>query len=302
MAKNTINPLNQEILMLLDNAMEASQPANLYQSVEQLMKLMADSIQNQEFENLYFLFQSGAKRIEAWGNRLNIDANENYRKVFFFAAFWTSKKISGKLYDNYLKECDFQKKYEDIKALLNYKNIVPMLELLEMNGELPQGSIAEHLSMSSQALSNFLRRYEKYGLWSHERYGRLNLYRITNDGKNYLLFIQKKKLQDSCSINDILIFFLNCFTDELCKTSPDMENIIHEMNQKFGKSQPIFGNEADKLAIRKSMRKIHHGIKRKQRPKKYFRDDYLSPIIDLDDKSFRFIEPYDLEERVGGEL
>lgn len=295
----SMNTMGEEILANWDKAMLAAKIPNMHKNIEQLIKLMTDGIINQEYDGLQFLFKSGAKRIEAWGNQLNIEAKEQYSRVFSYAIFWMSKKISDKLYSNQQKEKAVQRKIEEIKMLQNSKYIIPLLELLEINGEMTQGKIAEQLKLSTQALSNLLRRYEKYKLWDFEKYGRCNYYYLTNDGKNYLCVVQRKKYKDCSDINQVLTYFIDCFAEEMCEPVPDIDSMIHKMNKQFGNTQAIFGSEADKLVLRKSVRKIRASNRRKEWTLYNFSEE--ESIIDLEENSYQLmeIEKY-LEERKEG--
>lgn len=294
--------VNGELMISWDKAMLENDIPALKKSVEQVIKLMTDGVFKKQYENLYFLFQSGTKRIEAWGNGLNIDAEKIYCKIFTYAIFWMADRMSEGLYNNYLIEDRTKKKFEEVKQLRKSKYFYPMLELLEVNGELPQGAIAKHLSVSTNALSNFLRRNEKYELWNHVKYGKYNYYHLTSQGKDYLALYQKKEIEkDNNSINTVLIFFMNCLADEMGEAAPDIENILHKMNKKFGKEQAVFGSEADKLAMRRTMRKISNTTRRRERKKmlemelskrNYHPYAISKGIIDLDENSYAEVVDY----------
>lgn len=265
---------NSGIMTAWDKAMQNSSITELQRSVEQVVKVMTEGIFKKQYAELNSLFQGGTERIEAWGNYLEIDLNEEYQKIFTYAVFWTADRISEKLYNSYLIEDKAKKKYEEVKQLRSSKYFYPMLELLAKNGELPQGVIAKRLSISTNALSNFLRRNEKYQLWKHVKYGKYNYYHLTNQGRNYLSLYQKQEIEkENNNINEVLIYFMNCFADEMEQEYPNIENILHKMNIKFGKTQAIFGNGAEKIALRKAVRKSEIGV---QRRKKRKRSDYFA--------------------------
>jgi len=172
--------------------------------------------------------------------------------------------------------------------------MLPLLELLEVNGDLPQGTIAKCLSMTTQTLSNFLRRYEKYKFWRCEKYGRHNFYYLTNEGKNYLHTVHKTRYLQQTDLSRILTEMIDCIADECCKPAPDLDAVIHHMNQRFGTSQVVFGNEADKLVIRNSMRKLCFSGRYRERTRSHHKND-LS-VFDLEEDGFRVMEEDDYRE------
>lgn len=184
--------ISEDIMSELLNSILVNNITELHTSIEQGIKVMTDGIANNQYENLYFLFHNTSDKIEALGNLLDIESNPEYCKVFTYAIFWTMGRISDKLYNCYLLENSIQDKYEEVKLLRKSRYFHQMMALLEKNGELPQGVIAQRLSVSTNTLSNFLRRNEKYGLWEHKRYGKYNYYHLTGQGKDYLYYINNK--------------------------------------------------------------------------------------------------------------
>lgn len=238
----------------------------LRDSVEQGIKIMIDGIADDQYENLYFLFHSASDKLEALGNLLDIDSNIEHCKVFTYAIFWALDKISDKLYSRYLSESSIQNKYEEVKLLRKSRYFYQLMELLEKNGELPQGALAERLSISTNALSNFLRRNEQYGLWDHKRYGKYNYYYLTGQGKDYLALYRRQELMNNNdSISSILRSFMDYLADEIEAIRPNVENISHKINKQFGNGQVLFGSESDKLAMHKTIRRINCHVRRRER-------------------------------------
>ena len=144
---------HEKMLNNWDKAMLENQIPIMSRNIEQLIKLMVDGILNQEYKELQDLFQLGGKRIEAWGNQLNIDGNEEYWKVFSYASLWISKKMSERLYNEFQKEIDMQKKYEEVKQLKDSKYIEQVLCSLEKRGDVKKEILAKELSLPVQKLS-----------------------------------------------------------------------------------------------------------------------------------------------------
>ncbi len=260
----------EELMKTWESAMQANEVSLLKKNVEQVLKMMADAVFHHGYEELYGLLQSGARQIEAWGNYFGIDENETYCKVFSFSVFWTAKELSEKLYNKCQLEDEKKAAYEEAKVLRSSKYFFPMLKLLEENEELPQGAIAQQLSVSTHALSNFLRRNEKYGLWGWEKYGQSKYYHLTGKGRLYLQVALQRTIQEDGDISQILVYFISCLADELEKPVPDVDNIIHKMNKEFGEKQAVFGNETEKLAIHRGIRRIHSSVKRRERKQESF--------------------------------
>jgi len=248
----------REMMTSWDRAMEAGDRSALREIVDQVIRIMSDGIYDKRYGDLYFLFQSGAGKIEAWGNLLDIDTEDSGCRIFAYAIFWMAHKMSKELDQRHVSESSANEKYEEISAgIRNTKYLNVLLELLNEHGDLPQNAIAAHLSISSNALSNFLRRNEKYELWDHKKYGKYNYYYLTDQGKKFLSSCQERKIEkDSNNVKQLLLYFLECFADEMEKDFPDVESIVHKVNKKLGGGKAVFGDEADKLAIRKAMRKI----------------------------------------------
>lgn len=183
--------LDEKIITLWDNAMSDNDISSLQKNIDQIIEIITDEVFRQQYKSLYYLFQDGTKKIEAWGNKLKINTLEDF-KIFAYAVFWMANTMSSSLYKHFLEEEQKNKEYEDAKSLRKSKYLYSVLDLLERNGELPQKAIAKNLSISTNALSNFFRRNKKYGLWDCVTYGKHNYYRLTIQGKNYLESLQKE--------------------------------------------------------------------------------------------------------------
>lgn len=252
-----------EIMANWDKAMLGGDAFTLKRSVNQVMGILSDELFRRQYDSLYFLFQSGSRKIEAWGNCLEVDDHEMYRKIFAYAIFWMAEKISGKLYRRCLAETGTRGKYEEVnKEIENSKYLNTILDLLEKNGELSQGAMAEYLSVTSNALSNYLRRNEKYGLWDYNRIGKYNYYHLTGEGKGYLAAHRQESIKAECDISTILLYYTECLAEEMEEDVPDIENIVHKMNKKFGGGQAVFGDGADKIAMRRTVRKLNYIVRR----------------------------------------
>lgn len=291
-----------EIMVKWDRAMLQGDVSALQNSVEQAVKMVKDGIVSKQYENLYYLFQSGAEKIEAWGNLLDIDSNQDYCKVFTYAIFWMAERISEDIYHNFLMEEEIEQKSQEVKLIRKSKYFYPMLTLLEKSGELPQGAIARNLLVSTNSLSNFLRRNEKYGLWEHIKYGKYNYYHLTDQGKSYLtLYRRKELLKENATINSLFVSFMNCLADEIGESVPSIESIVHRINKKLGNGRAILGSESDKLAIRRVIRKINSYARRREWESSLryeraygFYDNAVSTgmIIDIDENSYIIGETY----------
>lgn len=292
---------NEKFLNNLDKAMLESQIPTLRKNIEQLIKLMVDGILDQEYKELRDFFQLGGKRIEAWGNQLNIDGNEAYAKVFSYAVFWMSKRMSDKLYDGFQKEADMQKKYEEVKHLKDSKYMEQVLCLLEKKGDMKKEVMASDLSLPIQELSDLLERMGQYNFWNYRNVGEFAYFSITGEGKQYLRAVSHKKYQSEKSINHIVLSLIDCIVEESCQPDPSTDHIIHKFNKKFGNTQVILGNEIDKMVIRKSVRKIRISSRRKERAMGYlleFNDDSTNGL----DKKYSALKKYEdyLKEQKGG--
>lgn len=182
--------LDEKIIKLLDNVMSDNNISSLQKNIDQIIEIITDEVFRQQYKSLYYLFQNDTKKIEAWGNKLKINTLEDF-KIFAYAVFWMANTMSSSLYKHFLEEEQKNKEYENAKTLRKSKYLYPVLDLLEKNGELPQKAIAENLSISTNALSNFFRRNKKYGLWDCVTYKKRNYYHLTIQGKNYLESLQK---------------------------------------------------------------------------------------------------------------
>ncbi len=292
---------HEKILNNWDKAMLENQIPIMSRNIEQLIKLMVDGILNQEYKELQDLFQLGGKRIEAWGNQLNIDGNEEYWKVFSYASLWISKKMSERLYNEFQKEIAMQKKYEEVKQLKDSKYIEQVLCSLEKRGDVKKEILAKELSLPVQKLSELLERTEQYKFWNRRNVGNYIYFSITSEGKQYLHVASHKQYQAENNINHIVLFLIDCIVEESCKPYPSTDHIIHKFNTKYGNTQAVFGNEIDKLIIRKSVRKIRNNNRRREWAMDYFLeegDDLMNGL----DKRYSALKKYDdyLWEQKGG--
>lgn len=301
-----------EIMAKWDKAMLEGNVSAMQNSVEQVVRILKDGIMNKQYENLHFLFENGAERIEAWGNLLGIDSDTDCCKVFTYAVFWMAQRISEGIYESSLLEEQIQSKSEEVKQLRKSKYFYPMLTLLEKNGELPQGIIAQHLSVSTHSLSNFLRRNERYGLWEHIKYGKYNYYHLTDQGKSYLTLYHKQELlKDNTDLSSVFVSFMNCLADEIGESVPSVENIIHRINKKFGSERAVFGSESDKIAVRRVVRKINFYARRRERESSlgfegtygfYENTDVTAAIIDIGENNYNIVDNYYSGMQKGGIL
>lgn len=277
-------------------SLQEEEASALQKNVDKLLLMVKDEFIHGRYAQLNEMFQLQRKKMEAYGNLLDIDSSVNHRRIFSYAVYWGLDRLTEQMNKALVREQEAKKAYEEAERLRRVKYLYPMLELLDQNGELPQGTIARKLDISSHALSNFLRNNRKYGLWEFEKQGKYNYYHLTKRGSDYLRVHQKENIDTSKEgIQEVLQFFLSCWSEELDQKVPDIENIFHKMNRRFGKTQVVFGGAGEKAAVRKVMHKIE---RRKQRVERRLEERYWG---DIEAKDFYFQRraqrtPVDLSE------
>lgn len=240
----------------------------IQQMADRFVQIVKDGVLGQQYEQMYKLLCNNKQQLEAWGNILNIDENPDNYKIFAYAVYWMVERLTEELYQAHEKIKRVDEIDTHIKQLRKSAYFYPILQILTEKGEVSQGEIARHLDISSQSLSNFLRRNEKYKLWKHEKYGKYNYYYLTSTGKQYYKACYDKKIMTKPSnLHSVVISLLEAILQELNENDPNVDMVFHHANEKLGTAQAILGNELEKVMIRKIFRRA--GRKRKEKQAAY---------------------------------
>lgn len=240
-----------------NQAMNSCDAQMIRKMTQRFVQIVRDGVFGQQYEQMHDLLCSSQRQLEAWGNLLDFDRNTEYYKVFSYTVFWTIDKVAEELYQTYQKKALIENMENQVKQLRKSAYLYPVLQFLAERGEAAQGDIAKHLAISSNSLSNFLRRNEKYNLWQHEKYGKYNYYFLTGTGKKYYKnYYHKEMMTKPLSIQNAMLSLLDSISKELNESSPDVENVFHRVNERLGSSQALTGNELEKAMLRRVFRKI----------------------------------------------
>lgn len=273
--------VNTNLIKNWNNVMNGCDIQPIQRMADQFVRVVREGVLGQQFEQMYELLCNNQRQLEAWGNILKLDADVKNYKVFLYAVYWTVEKLADELYEEQKRLLKIDEINTQINQLRRSTHFYPILHLLAERGEVPQGEIAKYLNISSNALSNFLRRNEKYHLWQHEKYGKFNYYYLTSTGKRYYkAFYNKNVMSKAPDIHALTIYTLEALLKELSAPEPDADNLFHYVNEKFGNSQSILGTELEKVIVRKIFRRAEQ----KRRENEMYYADILQEqqIYDLD--------------------
>lgn len=275
-----------EFLASWNEAMKSDNLRNIRKVTDRLIHITLDGILNQQYVQLHELVGNNAKRLEAWRNSLKIDSNLEYQKIYAYTTFMLTANITDKLYREYQDLISTRELEVELKKLGKSVYIYPMLELLARNGEVSQGEIAKYLKISSNSLSNLIRRNEKYGLWNHQKYGKYKYYFLSAQGRRCVEAYHKKQIEASPDdLHSVFAVFLDSILLESNEDIPNSENVLHRINEKIGRSHSIVGNELEKVLIRRILRKMERQERTREllfSAHRYHRND----VYDLGEKEY----------------
>lgn len=273
--------VNANLIEYWNNAMNGCDIQSIQQMANQFVRVVKEGVLSQQFEQMRELLCSNQRQLEAWGNILKLDADLKNYKVFVYAVYWTVERLADELYKAQKSLSQVDEINARINQLKKSNHFYPILHILAERGEVSQGEIAKYLNISSNALSNFLRRYDKYHLWQHEKYGKYNYYYLTNIGKQYYkVSYGKDVMSNAADMHALTIYTLEAVLKELNVNEPNVDNVFHYINEKLGISQPILGDELEKVIVRKIFRRAEQ----KRREQEMYYADILQEqqIYDLD--------------------
>lgn len=272
---------NTNLIKNWNNVMNGCDIQPIQRMADQFVRVVREGVLGQQFEQMYELLCNNQRQLEAWGNILKLDADVKSYKIFLYAVYWTVEKLADELYEEQKKLLQIDEINTQINQLRRSTHFYPILHLLAERGEVSQGEIAKYLNISSNALSNFLRRNEKYHLWQHEKYGKFNYYFLTSTGKRYYkAYYNKNVMSKAPDIHALTIFTLEALLKELNVPEPNADNLFHYVNEKLGNSQSILGTELEKVIVRKIFRRAEQ----KRRENELYYADILQEqqIYDLE--------------------
>ncbi len=183
--------MNEENFMLLQKTMEGllfNRSAELDVCAEQYMNIYLDAYKNHQMETFREESEQLSDQLELLWEYFKIEDEEIHRKIYYFAMIDTIKNLAVKISEEL--SCD-------AGEYGNYKYIYPILRVLYENGTVPVGKLAECLKLERHSLTNAIRRYNKFQLWSQEKQGRNSLCQITAKGERaYASYLKKEVKED----------------------------------------------------------------------------------------------------------
>ncbi len=235
------------------------QTGDMGKNVNYLMKVSVDAVMTNSVPELWDELKNETKKFEAMYNLLDIEDDSDKRKVYYYSAIRTLIEMQNML-NQKCQEVSLQREYR------SYKYIHPILQLLADYNMITQGELAEKLGISKNALSRFISRTQKFGLWSVKHHGKQKYYVMTAKGKSaYKDYLLADSYQDKDSIMEIMIFFVGLLTKEMEKVEPCIDNVIFEMSKKYGKGVSAFSSDMLKRKLNLMFRKREVGMRRKWR-------------------------------------
>lgn len=224
-----------------------------------LMKISVDAVMTNSVSELWDELKDETKKFEAMYNLLEIEDDEVKRKIYYYSAIRALIEFQRMLAQRN-QELSLQKEYR------GYKHLYPTLQCLAECNTVSQGELADKLQISKYNLSNFIKRTQKYGLWSVEQHGKQHYYVITAKGKSaYKDYLLTDVYQNKDKITEMMIFFVGLLTKEIEKAEPCIDNVVFEMVKKYGKGISLFSSEMFKQKLRVMFLKREVGTKRKWR-------------------------------------
>lgn len=235
------------------------QAGDMGKNVNYLMKVSVDAVITNSVPELWDELKNETKKFEAMYNLLEIESSEDKRKVYYYSAIRTLIELQNML-NQKCQELSLQREYR------SYKYVYPILQSLAEYNMISQGELAEKLGISKNALSRFINRTQKYGLWTVKCHGKHKYYVMTAKGKSaYKDYLLTEPYQDKDNITEMIIFFVGLLTKEMEKVEPCIDNVIYEMSKKYGKGVSIFSSGMLKRKLNLMFRKREVGMRRKWR-------------------------------------
>lgn len=235
------------------------QTGDMGENVNYLMKVSVDAVMTNSVPELWDELKNETKKFEAMYNLLDIEEDDDKRKVYYYSAIRTLIELQNML-NQRCEEVSLQREYR------GYKYIYPILQFLAEYNMISQGELAEKLGISKNALSGFISRTQKFELWTVKRHGKQKYYVMTAKGKSaYKDYLLTEAFQDKDNITEMIIFFVSLLAKEMEKVEPCIDNVIFEMSKKYGKGVSVFSSGMLKRKLSLMFRKREVGMRRKWR-------------------------------------
>ncbi len=170
------------------------QSAEFDMCAEQYMNLFLDAYKNHQMETFREESEQLSDQLELLWEYFKIEDEEIHRNIYYFAMIDTIKNLAVKISRDIL--CD-------AGEYGNYKYVYPILKVLYENGTVSVGNLSECLNIERHSLTNAIRRYEKFQLWSKKSQGRNSLCQITAKGEQaYISYLNKQVAEDKKSLKE----------------------------------------------------------------------------------------------------
>lgn len=252
-------------LDLLQKTMEGllfNRSADLDVCAEQYMNIYLDAHKNHQVEKFCEESEKFSDQLDLLWEYFKIDEEETHRKIYYFAMIYTIKNLAVKISEDL--SCD-------AGEYGNYKYIYPILKVLYENGAVSVGKLAECLKIERHNLTNAIRRYHKFQLWSQEKQGRNSLCQITAKGERaYASYLKKEVTEDKNSLEELLLVLLKEIETHMKEFQPDPNEIIRKLNSQMKGS--VFSSPMMKVSIQniyekrlEFIKKIHQKKREMQR-------------------------------------
>jgi len=212
------------------------------ESADNLMDLFTDSVMNNTVQLLKneLIIEEG--KMEALINLLGINDDIEKQKIYYFAVLKTIIDLNSEL---------AEKLSNNLNDFHAYKYVYPILGMLQNNMTMTHGNIAYRLGLSSQALTGFITRTKKFNLWKIEERGKSNYYSLTINGKEaYKRYVKNDLIKsDEASIEKIMICLIDSISTEITKRTPDINQIINNLNETCGHGTSICSSSMFKYKL-----------------------------------------------------
>ena len=158
-----------------------------------------------------------------------IEKNSELQKIF----------VSGychaidKLVTDYENAISYKTDETFSSIIHSYKNLTPILLALEKNVQMNHKSLANEVGISEPALSNLIKKTEKYKLFSSVRIGKNRYYAIAHpNGEEALKILKEDSIPSADSYSDYLILLFDSLLN-ISKYQKQNNNYIEKCNQIF---------------------------------------------------------------------
>ncbi|MBR2950354.1 MAG: MarR family transcriptional regulator [Lachnospiraceae bacterium] len=192
--------------------------------VVKLKDLFIDSVLNNTVEAISHDYMIDKRRAEAIETLLELEEEKN-QIIYYYSAAKTIAEISVSIAEK-----------SDLKQKISKGNgserLFQILSVLYENGEVNHKVIAQRLQISTQALSNLIKRYDYLNLWSKNKQSKYCYYVITYEGKAfYREYLKKKILVDDSedNLSKFTYLLLDSISKNINNDTCGSSNVISEM-------------------------------------------------------------------------